>query len=151
VNDKKLTRRKFLQLVAASSGCAMAGMNAFAQDQTTGINRARNIIYDNIGAPLPAPINSYAIHADGGLIYNPLYNMARSTKQLAKYDTMTMAKKTIHMDNFTLTYNVPTNSVGYDVIPVPYNITWTGKAVFPLAVEATAFEEPSRRARSKPV
>ena len=95
--------------------------------------------------PAPSPIDSYSIHEDGGLIYNPLFNLANSTGQLAKYTKVQKEQKSIIMDNYTLTYEVPGKSIGYDVVPIPYKVKWTGKPAFPLAIEATAFEEQSRR------
>ncbi len=94
--------------------------------------------------PPPSPIHSYPIHADGGLIYNPLYRMANDSERLLRYANAPKERKTIRLDNCTLTYRVPVNAVGYDVIPIPYEVRWTGEQPFPLAVEATAFEEPSR-------
>ena len=95
--------------------------------------------------PAPSPVDSYSIHEDGGLIYNPLFNLASTTGQLARYAKVQKEQKSIIMDNYTLTYEVPEKSIGYDVVPIPYKIKWTGKPAFPLAIEATAFEEQSRR------
>lgn len=49
------------------------------------------------------------------------------------------------MGDYTATFRVPTKAVGYDVLPIPYTLKWTGKPSFPLAVEATAFEDEARR------
>lgn len=98
-----------------------------------------------IDVPAPAPINTYAIHEDGGLIYNPIYMEAMKTGQLAKFTDAPKQRKTIKMDGYTLTCDVPTDAVGYDVVPIPYTVTWQGTASFPLAVEASALEDKSRR------
>lgn len=95
--------------------------------------------------PPPAPINTYPIHQDGGLIYNPLYREASATGQLAKYLKSPKIQKTVKLHGYTLSYTIPKEAVGYDVIPIQYNLRWDGEAKFPLAVEATAFEDEKRR------
>ena len=104
-----------------------------AADAASGAPTAPNV-------PPAAPILSYPIHADGGLIYNPLSRDAQSPMRGPQG-----AAREITMDGYTLTTRVPERARGYDVVPVPYRVQWTGEAKFPLAVEATAFEDESRR------
>jgi hypothetical protein len=91
-------------------------------------------------APVAAPIRSYGIHADGALIYNPL-----SRDDHAPEPSAQTVQRQVRMDGYTLTVTVPKKMTGYDVVPIPYRLTWTGRAQFPMAVEATAFEEEARR------
>ncbi len=95
-------------------------------------------------APPPAPINTYDIHNDGGLIYNPLYRELLKTNQLNKFNAISKLKGTIKLKNYTLNYTIPERAAGYDVLPIQYTLSWNGNAKFPLAVEATAFEDPKR-------
>lgn len=104
-----------------------------------------NVASVQANVPDSAPINTYAIHEDGGLIYNPIYMEAKRTGQLAKFADIPKQRKTIKMDGYTLTCDIPIQAVGYDVVPIPYTIAWQGTANFPLAVEATAFEDKSRK------
>ncbi len=89
----------------------------------------------------PAPIHSYAIHEDGGLIYNPLSSDPHAV--LAGADKT--VRKTVTMGSYTLIADVPKNVRGYDIVPIPYKLTWSGAPQFPLAVEANGFEEEPRR------
>lgn len=102
-------------------------------------------ISDENIVPAPSPIDSYKIHEDGGLIYNPLFNQVRISGQLDRYAEIPKEERTIVTDNYILTCQVPVTTIGYDIIPIPYKIKWTTKAEFPIAIEATAFEESSRR------
>ena len=90
--------------------------------------------------PPAAPISSYPIHADGGLIYNPLSKDAPEQARGARG-----TRREISMDGYKLTAAVPEKAGGYDVVAVPYRLTWTGAAKFPLAVEAAASEDETRR------
>lgn len=90
--------------------------------------------------PPAAPIRSYSLHADGALIYNPLSRDNRAPEPSAP-----AVQRQVRMDGYTLTITAPKKVRGYDVVPVPYQLTWTGEAQFPMAVEATAFEEEARR------
>ena len=145
-NGKPLTRRKFLQFVAAGGGIALMGGNGHAEVTTSpAVNQQSFPTHGDFRSmPPPAPIRSYPIHADGGLIYNPLYKTANGSGQLSRYINAPMVRKTIRLENCALSYRVPVKADGYDVIPIPYEVRWTGEQPFPLAVEATAFEEPSR-------
>ncbi|MHB0998108.1 MAG: beta-galactosidase [Armatimonadota bacterium] len=94
----------------------------------------------------PAPVDEYPIHADGGLIYNPLSNEARKTGQLARYRGISAAKGKLNLGKYNLEYSVPGSATAYDVIPVKYRLSWKDNAEsFPVAVEATAFEDEVRR------
>ncbi|WP_319586296.1 hypothetical protein [uncultured Desulfobulbus sp.] len=96
--------------------------------------------------PKPAPVNEYLIHEDGGLVYDPLSREAASTGQLARYAKVPMQKKQIKLGDYTLNVSMPKKATAYDVIPIPYTLTWTqDKGKFPVAVEATAFEDAKRR------
>ncbi|MHB1456703.1 MAG: beta-galactosidase [Armatimonadota bacterium] len=95
----------------------------------------------------PAPVDEYAIHPDGGLIYNPLSREAASTGQLAKYSKAVVSHGSMNLDGYHLEYSVPKKVAAYDVVPINYKLTWTyEKPDFPIAVEATAFEDDARRA-----
>ncbi|MFQ3548244.1 MAG: hypothetical protein SNJ70_00660 [Armatimonadota bacterium] len=94
----------------------------------------------------PTSINEYPIHEDGGLIYNPLYLEAKSTGQLDKYKNAETSSHTTNLGRYTLKVEVPKNATAYDVVPIKYNLTWNNEdGKFPVAVQATAFEEESRR------
>lgn len=100
-------------------------------------------------AEAPAPIDTYAIHDDGGLVYNPLYREATKTGQLAKYDTADFTAKQIKLGDALLVFKAPAKASAYDVIPIPYELTpgksaMAGKAPA-IAVEAVAFENKAQR------
>jgi hypothetical protein len=102
-------------------------------------------------APAPAAVEEYAIHEDGGLIYDPLRREAAHTDQLARYAQATSQKCDLSSAGFTLRAWVPRAANAYDVVPITYELSWepvAGEtpARFPVAVEATAFEEENRRA-----
>ena len=100
---------------------------------------------DNI-VPPPPPIDTYDIHKDGGLIYNPLFRqVADSREEREEEGEVQRIEQTLQLGKYTLRYTVPTRATGYDILSIPYTISWTDTAEFPLAIEATAFEEPSRR------
>lgn len=97
-------------------------------------------------APPAAPVDEYPIHADGGIIYDPLRREAEQTGQLARYHNRPTGRRDLRLGNCRLQIEVPRTATAYDVIPIPYELTWEGKRPsFPLAVEATAFEDESRR------
>ncbi|MEN6581318.1 MAG: beta-galactosidase [Armatimonadota bacterium] len=101
-----------------------------------------------LGATYPqsAPVNEYPIHEDGGLVYDPMRREAVSTGQLAHYAKAPVRTQQIKLGNYTLKFSVPKKATAYDVVPIPYTLTWVqDNGKFPVAVEATAFEEAKRR------
>ncbi|WP_319586297.1 beta-galactosidase [uncultured Desulfobulbus sp.] len=99
-----------------------------------------------VANPKPAPVNQYSIHEDGGLVYDPLRREAASTGQLARYANVPTQKKQIKLGDYILNVSVPKKVTAYDVVPIPYTLTWTqDNGRFPVAVEATGFEDAKRR------
>ncbi len=96
-------------------------------------------------APAPAAIRAYPIHADGGLVYTPLSDEARRTGALARYDWAPRRTVVAKLGGCTLTAAVPVAARPYDVVPIPYTLSWQGEPAFPLAAEAVAFEDEARR------
>lgn len=98
--------------------------------------------------PKPAPIDSYPISSDGGIVYTPLSREAVKTGQLKEYDQAETVRATVRLDDITATFDLPKSSVAYDVVPIRYKLSWDKNidaARFPIALEATAFEDESRR------
>ncbi len=96
--------------------------------------------------PPPAPVEEYAIHPDGGIIYDPLRREAEHTGQLDRYRGAPTTDQEVQLGPCRLRISVPRKATAYDVIPLPYELKWEGgKPSFPLAIEATAFEDESRR------
>lgn len=96
----------------------------------------------------PSPINSYSISSDGGIVYTPLSRESAKTGQAKYYDNAQTVKTIVCLDGITATFDVPKSSVAYDVVPIRYMLSWnknTGASRFPIALEATAFENESRR------
>ena len=88
-----------------------------------------------------SPIDDYyQIHADGGMIYNPL-SREMDEGDKTKYNIAAKQSGSIALsDGTTLNYSVPTDVTAYDMIPVEYTITGnTGNT--PVYVEATTFED----------
>lgn len=105
----------------------------------------------NVYAANKQPADEYQIHADGGLIYNPLSREASRTGQLKKYSNVPVFRSSIKLDGFKLEYSIPKKADAYDVIPIKYRLSWNESAAsFPAAVEATAFEDIKRR-KNKPL
>ncbi|MBI4579884.1 MAG: hypothetical protein HY718_09290, partial [Planctomycetes bacterium] len=138
-------------------------------------------------APKPAPVWEYPIHADGGIVYDPLRREAGRTGQLDKYRETGKRQETLQLGPYHLRFSVPAKADAYDVVPISYELSWDAKSeplgqqkdgpagsrshtdkrrshtaenqshttqdrshtntvpAFPLAVEATAFEDESRR------
>ena len=92
----------------------------------------------------PAPLDSYAIHADGGLIYDPLRREAEQTGQLKNYDKAPMETRELALGDARLVIQLPKSAQAYDVIPIPYTLYPGNTTIFPVAVEAVAFEEEKR-------
>ncbi|MCL2624604.1 MAG: beta-galactosidase, partial [Planctomycetaceae bacterium] len=95
----------------------------------------------------PAPIDKYPIHADDGLIYNPLYREVVKTGQLNRYDLVPTQAVTIRQGDLLLEAKVPHRMTAYDIVPIPYKLSWKKETppAFPVSVEAVAFEEEHRR------
>jgi len=114
-------------------------------------------------APSPAPVTEYPIHADGGIVYDPLKREAEHTTQLDRYRNAPTNQQELKLGNCRLRVSVPKSATAYDVVPIPYELSWEGpksaageskirrggirrgEPAFPLAIEATAFEDESRR------
>ena len=95
----------------------------------------------------PAPIDKYPIHADGGLIYNPLYREVVKTGRVNDYDLVPKETVTLQQGDFVLEAKVPSQIKAYDIVPVSYKLWWPKEAspAFPVSVAAVAFEEEHRR------
>lgn len=95
-------------------------------------------------APPAAPIFSYPLHADGGIIYDPLRREAEKTGQLSRYANIPTQSFSRSLNGSQITVHVPENARAYDVIPVDYELTLPPSTEIaqhlPVAVEATAFE-----------
>lgn len=102
-------------------------------------------------APPPAPVDHYPIHADGGLVYDPMRREAERTGRLTVYDNAPVTSGELALGKWNLRFGVPRQCEAYDAVPIPYELRWTGTnnapttASFPVAVEAVAFEESERR------
>lgn len=95
---------------------------------------------------VPAPVFEYPIHRDGGLIYDPLRREAESTGQLAVYARAGTTPAELGLGRYRLRAEVPARAAAYDVVPIRYTLSWRGEdGSFPVAVQATAFEDESRR------
>lgn len=87
----------------------------------------------------------YAIHEDGGIIYNPLSREARRKGLLEKFAQAKTKKGKLELGEVTLTYEAPEAAEAYDVLPVRYVLeNRKPDTQRPLAVECTAFEEKAR-------
>ncbi len=93
--------------------------------------------------PKPAPIDTYPIHADGGLIYDPLRREAERTGQLQKYQDVETTLVHLQGGGVTMEAHVPKQATAYDVVPIPYTLRTTtdsGIGSHPVHVSATAFK-----------
>lgn len=95
-------------------------------------------------SPKPAPVDGYAIHADGGLIYDPLRREAVRTGQLDACKNTPTETRRLTLGNARLEIRVPKAAKAYDVIPIAYTLEPGTNAVFPVAVEAVAFEDKEK-------
>lgn len=100
-----------------------------------------------LAAPRPAPVDEYPIHPDGGIVYDPLRREADKTGQLQTYRDLTGRHDQLQSGSCRLRFSVPERAAAYDVIPIAYELSWDANAApsFPLAVQATAFEDEGRR------
>ncbi len=98
------------------------------------------------GALPPAPVDTYPLHEDGGLIYDPQRREAERTGQLARYEGVAATRRELALGPYRLQCRVPRRAQAYDVVPIPYELSWNAKdSTFPVAVEAVAFEDKARR------
>ncbi|MBU3665447.1 MAG: hypothetical protein FGM15_06165 [Chthoniobacterales bacterium] len=96
--------------------------------------------------PAPAPIFTYPIHADGGLVYDPLRREAEKTGQLARDANVEAREVSVQLGGLEAKFKVPVAARAYDVVPVGYVLRNTAaEASGPVHVSATAFEDPERR------
>jgi hypothetical protein len=133
-------KRAFLLLVvAALSGCGrppQAGVPSLATPDPQEVVAAR-----------PAPIFTYPLHADGGLIYDPLRREAEKTGRLARYADAPTEERVVRLGQIEARFQVPVGAQAYDTMPVSYVLKNTSASDSgPVHVSATAFEDPARRA-----
>lgn len=89
--------------------------------------------------------DAYRIHADGGMIYNPLSREAEKNGTLHKYDKAKMTTGTLTLkDGTSLNYSMPTDFTAYDMIPINYSFS-SLKGSETVHFEATAAEEKERK------
>jgi hypothetical protein len=105
---------------------------------------------DRASFPERAPVDEYRIHADGGIVYDPLRREAEKTGALAAFAASATTDAALQRGPFTLACKVPAAAGAYDVVPIAYELAWPDRAAdfaaqFPIAVEAVAFEDESRR------
>ena len=101
-----------------------------------------------IALPDPAPVEEYPLHEDGGIVYDPQRREAARTGQLARYANVAAASPELRLGAWHLRVAVPARATAYDVVPVAYELSWAAakaKPTIPVAVEATAFEDETRR------
>lgn len=91
-----------------------------------------------------APVDAYAIDADGGLIYDPLRREAEQTGQLKFYANVATETQSLKLGDARLVVHIPRTARAYDVVPIGYTLYPGPKTVFPVAVEAVAFEEKEK-------
>jgi hypothetical protein len=94
------------------------------------------------------PLNAgeYAIHADSGIIYNPLSSVARQKGLLEKFRNAPKKTGRLQLGALTLRYEAPLEADAYDVVPVSYVLeNGASNVACPIAVECTAFEENARK------
>lgn len=94
--------------------------------------------------PPPAPVREYPVHADGGLIYNPL-SRDLPAAQRARWRRVPARTVTLAHRNMRLSASVPGRASAYDVVPIPYSLTLPAGVRGPVAVQAVGFEESARR------
>lgn len=129
----------------ASSSRELGNTSAVCPVADTTVS-AENFSLARGGASVPLNEGEYQLHADGGIIYNPLSRDAKRKGELAKFEKITMQTGTLDLGAVTLKYEVPTSAEAYDVVPVKYELeSKTPNAKRPLAVECTAFEDKERK------
>ncbi len=85
----------------------------------------------------PLAVDGYKLHADRGLIYNPISK--EKSAELDKYDGSKTLSGEISLGGAVLRYEVPENVTAYDAIPVKYTLTPDKDGTY--HVEANAFED----------
>ncbi len=100
--------------------------------------------------PARAPVDEYRLHTDGGIIYDPLRREAEKTGALDVFTRSATTESTLRKGPFSLACKVPAAARAYDVVPIAYELAWPERgadfaAQFPIAVEAVAFEDETRR------
>ena len=133
-------KRTFLLLVLAGlSGCGRPPQTAPPPPVAPDLKEAE--------AGRPAPIFTYPLHADGGLIYDPLRREAEKTGQLARYKDAPTVERVVRSGEVEARFQVPVGAQAYDTMPVSYVLKNTSASDSgPVHVSATAFEDPARRA-----
>ena len=112
-------------------------------DKTDWLSMSMEEIVEKIDGETEASAitDSYALHEDGGLIYNPLSReMTQEEKTKYNVSKKTTGRLTLP-DGSVMNYSVPTDVTAYDMIPIEYSLTNPAGASEPLYVEATTFEE----------
>ncbi len=97
--------------------------------------------------PDPADVaDGYAIHVDGGMIYNPISR--EKAAQLDKYKNSEMltgtVEKTVNGVTYTLKYEMPKRVTAYDAVPIRYSIVSSKRSMTSVHVSATAFDDPAK-------
>jgi len=95
--------------------------------------------------PVAAPLTGYELHADEGVIYNPLSREAQKTGMLNLYDHTEKTAGVIENDFMKLEYSFPKTIRPYDIVPLEYTLTRKSEIKSPVTVSATAFEKESQR------
>lgn len=104
------------------------------------------LLTGGVQAQNPAPVDEYPIHADGGIIYDPLRREALKTGQLARYERVQTQQRRVKLAGMEATFTLPVAAAAYDVVPIDYTIRGLNQAsAFPIAVQAVAFEDENRR------
>ena len=113
-----------------------------------GLGEKDYAILESLGhtTPKPAPVETYKIAEDGGLIYDPISREKAS--QLGKYADSEKLTGTIETESdgvrYTLFYSVPKKITAYDAVPVEYRVTASGESETPVYISASAFEDSDR-------
>ncbi len=113
------------------------------QDDSQWLDMTMDEIIDAVDHETPpTPIaDGYDIHADGGMIYNPL---SRELDQgdKTKYNVAPKTSGRLTLENgVVMNYSVPTDVTAYDMIPIEYTLMNPPKQVETLHVSATTFED----------
>lgn len=94
----------------------------------------------------PAPLDYFPLHADGGLIYDPLSREAKATGQLSCSREWVTETVRIEQSGLAAVFEVPVVMDAYAVVPIRYTISnLTKRAIDTVHLAATAFEEIDRR------
>ena len=113
------------------------------QDDSEWLDMTMDEIIDAVDHETPAtPISdSYKLHADGGLIYNPLSReMDQGDKTKYNIAPKTSGKLTLS-NGAVMNYSVPTDVTAYDMIPIEYTLSNPQNQADTLHISATTFED----------